>query len=427
MVMKDDQRIFRTFQYYKFCAYGFLKNLRFFDAFIILIMREVGFSYFEIGTLYSLREISKNLFEIPSGIVADSYGRKNAMIFSFSSYVVSFLTFYFSKTYIPFALAMVLFGMGEAFRSGTHKAMILSYLERNGLLHLKTQFYGRTRSWSQIGSALSSLLAIGIILWGKEHRLLFLISALPYLLDLLNILSYPGYLNHAVKTATQLSAQEGNLVQRLRTVLSSYFRQFAKAAYWRQFFSAASYGGFFKGLKDYFQPMLKALALQLPIFLYLGQKERTSILVGFTYFLLYLLTSYSARNAFRLEARFKHLAKAIDVAYLTGIGITLFAGLALSIGWAFVAAILFVGLYLVRNVRRPLIVSYLSETLPSDIMASGLSTMSQMETLIVVIVSPVIGWLVDVFGLGWGIGLTSLLFLALYPLAKLHSSGKQAS
>ncbi len=415
----NERRIFRTFQYFKFCAYGFLKNLRFFDAFIILILREVGFSYFQIGTLYSIREISKNVFEIPSGIVADSYGRKNAMVFSFSSYLVSFFIFYFSTSYILFALAMLLFGMGEAFRSGTHKAMILSYLERNNLLHLKTQFYGRTRSWSQMGSALSSLLAIGIILWGKQYRLLFLISALPYSLDLLNLLSYPNYLNHAAKDALQVG-KEGSLLHRLNSVLRSYFRQFATLEYWRQFFSAASYGGFFKALKDYFQPMLKALALNLPVFLFLTQKERTSILVGLTYFLLYLLTSFSARNAFRLEKRFKRLSTAIDVAYLSGITITLLAGVTLSVGLPLVAAVLFVGLYLVRNMRRPLIVSYLSETLPSGIMASGLSTMSQMETLIVVVLSPIIGWLVDWLGLGWGIALVSVLFLALFPVAKLH-------
>ncbi len=415
----QERRVFRTFQYFKFCAYGFLKNLRFFDAFIILILREVGFSYFQIGTLYSIREISKNLFEIPSGIVADSYGRKNAMVFSFSSYLISFLIFYFSTSYLLFALAMILFGMGEAFRSGTHKAMILSYLERNNLLHLKTQFYGRTRSWSQMGSALSSLLAIGIILWGKQYRLLFLISALPYFLDLLNLISYPSYLNRSVNAQTHLQ-KEGGLLRRLSDVLKSYFKQFAKLEYWRQFFSAASYGGFFKALKDYFQPMLKALAMQLPIFLFLSQKDRTSILVGLTYFLLYLLTSYSSRNAYRFESRFKNLAKAIDVAYLIGIVFTLFAGIALSAGWALLAAFLFVGLYLVRNIRRPLIVSYLSETLPSDIMASGLSTMSQLETLIVVVISPVIGWLVDWLGLSWGIGLISVIFLAFYPVARLH-------
>ncbi len=424
MEFRNNHQIFRSFQYYKFCAYGFLKNLRFFDAFIILILREVGFSFFQIGTLYSIREISKNLFEIPSGIVADSYGRKNAMVFSFSSYLVSFFIFYFSHSYWLFALAMILFGTGEAFRSGTHKAMILSYLERNNLLNLKTQFYGRTRSWSQMGSALSSLLAIGIILWGKQYRLLFLISALPYFLDLLNLLSYPSYLNHAGNRQMRLQ-EEGKLWQRLGDVLKSYFKQFAKLEYWQQFFSASSYGGFFKALKDYFQPLLKIVALQLPVFLFLGQKERTSVLVGFTYFILYLLTSFSSRNAYRLESRFKNLARAIDVAYLTGISLTLLAGLSLTIGIPALAALLFVGLYLVRNMRRPLIVSYLSETLPSEIMASGLSTMSQMETLIVVLISPIIGWLVDLMGLGWGIALISLLFLILFPIAKLHKEGQE--
>ena len=39
-------------QFYRFAAYGFLKNLRFFDPFIILYFREMGFSFLEIGTLY---------------------------------------------------------------------------------------------------------------------------------------------------------------------------------------------------------------------------------------------------------------------------------------------------------------------------------------------------------------------------------------
>jgi len=33
----------------RFSAYGFLKNLRFFDPFIILIFREAGLSFLDIG------------------------------------------------------------------------------------------------------------------------------------------------------------------------------------------------------------------------------------------------------------------------------------------------------------------------------------------------------------------------------------------
>ena len=41
-------------QIYKFSAYGFLKNLRFFDPFIILFFREMGISFLEIGILFSV-------------------------------------------------------------------------------------------------------------------------------------------------------------------------------------------------------------------------------------------------------------------------------------------------------------------------------------------------------------------------------------
>ncbi len=417
MESKSALKPFRSLQYFKFCAYGFLKNLRFFDAFLILILREAGFSFLQIGTLYSIREISKNIFEIPSGIVADSYGRKNAMVFSFASYLISFFIFYFSRSFLLFSAAMILFGVGEAFRSGTHKAMILSYLERNGWLQLKTQFYGRTRSWSQMGSALSSLLAIGILLWGKQYRLLFLASALPYALDLVNLISYPGYLNHTANASRKKGDEK--FWPRLKSVIIEYLKQFTHLKNWRPFLSAASYGGFFKGIKDYLQPLLKQLALQLPLLLFLDPTQRTSILIGLTYFILYLLTSFSSRNAYRLEARFNNLPRAIDVAYLTGILTVFLAGVALYFHLPVVAAILFVGLYLMRNIRRPLIVSYLGEALPSGIMASGLSTMSQLETLLVVIVSPIIGALVDWLGLGAGLAVISVVFLLLFPLVKL--------
>ena len=37
----------KDLQYYKFCLYGFLKNLRFFEAFLILFFLEGGLSFFE--------------------------------------------------------------------------------------------------------------------------------------------------------------------------------------------------------------------------------------------------------------------------------------------------------------------------------------------------------------------------------------------
>ena len=87
MLFKKDR------QFYRFAAYGFLKNLRFFEPFIILYFREMGFSFLEIGILYSIREITTILCEIPTGFIADIYGRRWAMVASMLAYITSFIIF----------------------------------------------------------------------------------------------------------------------------------------------------------------------------------------------------------------------------------------------------------------------------------------------------------------------------------------------
>ena len=140
------QKFNKDLQYYKFCMYGFLKNLRFFEPFLILFFLEKGLSFFQIGTLYAIREITINILEIPTGIVADSLGRRRTMIFSFIAYIISFIIFYLSAKYLLFVIAILFFAFGDAFRTGTHKAMIFEYLKIKGWNDQKVHYYGHTRS-----------------------------------------------------------------------------------------------------------------------------------------------------------------------------------------------------------------------------------------------------------------------------------------
>ena len=88
---------------FRFSLYGFLKNQTYFEPFLILAFREKGLSFFQIGLLIGFREVCVNLFEVPSGAVADLYGRRRAMIFSFLAYIASFLLFGFAA-HRPFPL-----------------------------------------------------------------------------------------------------------------------------------------------------------------------------------------------------------------------------------------------------------------------------------------------------------------------------------
>ena len=146
-IMTTQQTIRKDFQFYKFCLYGFLKNQRFYEPFLLLIFLQTkGLSFSQIGTLYSIRFILRALFEIPSGLLADALGRKGIMLFAYAMYIGSFLGYYLANTYYWLWIPTALFALGDAFRTGTHKAMIFEYLKHNGMENLKVAYYGHTRS-----------------------------------------------------------------------------------------------------------------------------------------------------------------------------------------------------------------------------------------------------------------------------------------
>ena len=117
------------------------------------------------------------------------------MLLSFILYIASFIVFYFSTGFAILTLAIIVFGMADVFRTGTHKAMIFSYLEANNWSHLKVDYYGHTRSCSQFGSAISSLIAAAIVIITNNYSMIFAFAIIPYILNLINLASYPSWLD----------------------------------------------------------------------------------------------------------------------------------------------------------------------------------------------------------------------------------------
>lgn len=97
------------FQIFKFEMYGFLKNLRFFEPYLIIYLTISGLSLFYVGLLISIREIVIYVFEIPSGVIADMYGKKVELIMCFVFYILSFFIFFIATSFWMFAIAMTLF------------------------------------------------------------------------------------------------------------------------------------------------------------------------------------------------------------------------------------------------------------------------------------------------------------------------------
>ena len=274
---------FKNLQYYKFCAYGFLKNLKFFEAFFLLFLYQTGLSFTEIGLLYGFREIVIYFMEIPSGLIADALGRKRSMVFSFIFYILSFLIFYISNFKVMLYAAMLFYGIANAFRTGTHKAMIFEYLELKGWRHLKKSYYGGTRASSQLGSALSALVAGFLVFISKEIRFIFLASTLPFVLDIMLIMSYPNELNGNM-TAWN-SKQFGN---RFKEIFSIFMKELRSRENMKIIFHVSSFSGYFKQMKDYLQLIILTLVLSMPVYNGFQQEEQTAVFIG----IFFLLSIY---------------------------------------------------------------------------------------------------------------------------------------
>ena len=387
-------------QYVKFCLYGFLKNLRFFDAFFILFLLQRGLDYTHIGILYALREIFTNVFEIPSGIIADSYGRKSALLASFVAYIVSFMLFYQAQNFIWFATAFILFGLGDAFRSGTHKGMIMDYLSLNGWQDQKINYYGHTRSWSQKGSALSSLIAGLIVFTSGRFDTIFLYAIIPYIINLALIWSYPAALNRSIAAHTKgtLSLTSKSLLNILRQpkVLSIIN-------------TTALHSAYLKAVKDYIQPLMVSVALIIPLMPTVNSDKKNAAFIAVIYFFIYLATSLASRYS----ARIYHHNK-LNVSYrslLLGFVFGLLCGVFYYYQLWLLALLAFIGIYLIENIRKPILTGIISDHVPNDILTSVISAQSLLRTLITALLAMGFGILADHYGIGVAFMLVSALLL----------------
>jgi len=405
----------RDRMFYKFSLYGFLKNLRFFDPFILLIFRSYGLSFLQIGLLYSIRDVAANILEIPTGVIADSFGRRRAMVSAFIAYIGSFVMFYFLKDFLFLALAMVLFAFGEAFRTGTHKALILEYLKIQGISNLKVAYYGLTRSASQFGSAINALIAAGLVFYTGSYRVMFLASTIPYLMDLINVYTYPKNLDGNIKRV-----QKGEIWSQVKATFQEFTKIFSTGSVIRPLLNSSSFTGVFKSTKDYLQPVLAVLALSLSIFPTLEDTRREAVIIGLVYFGIYLLTSLASRQAYLFSEGFKSISRAVNVTYLLGAGLLILIGVTANLQIMLMTVIGFLGLYVLNNIRRPINVGIISDQISSKVMASGLSIEAQFTTIFSALVAPLLGLLVDSLGLGNGIVLMGVGMIVLFSLTRVE-------
>ncbi len=404
----------------RFSLYGFLKNQQYFEPFLILIFLEKGLSFFEIGLLVAFREISVNVFEVITGVLADLYGRRRSMIASFLSYIVSFLIFGLATHVAWFFAAMLFFGIGEAFRTGTHKAMIFSWLRAQGRTDERTRVYGFTRSFSKLGSALSVVIAAVYVLLSDRFTPTFFLAVIPYVLGIINFLGYPRELDGEVAG----NAPSPRLV--LRHLRDSLKNAFGNMHLRRLLLESMGFEGMFKVSRDYLQPVLQAAAITLVAGLGLsrdlGEPQRAALLVGPVYFVLFLMSAFASRHSHRAVSLFGGEHRAVR--WMWGLYLVIFLAMAPAMYFGVHGVVIgaYVVFYVLQNAWRPVLLARIDSFCEERQGATVLSIENQAKSLAAMVLAPALGAVVDLVrarqigGDFWPVGLLGLALGSLFLL-----------
>lgn len=133
-----------------------LEALQIAGASWVALLAARGFSVFEIGILESIFHVVSMCFEIPSGAVADAFGRKRTMAASEVLMILSILGMLCSGTFWSVAAAIGISALSYNMASGTREALAYDTLKENG----QEQEYDRFASMEMVIYRLGSATAV---------------------------------------------------------------------------------------------------------------------------------------------------------------------------------------------------------------------------------------------------------------------------
>jgi MFS family permease len=142
--------------------YIFLWGTSLSEAIWMLYLAWRGLSLVEIGLVESIFHVTSLLMEVPTGIIADRFGRKTSRILGRGVAMVGTLLMISSRSFWGFALAFVFIALSYNLESGAGDALVYDSLKQAGKQDRYTKVKGRQEvSWQ--AAQILSLVASGIV------------------------------------------------------------------------------------------------------------------------------------------------------------------------------------------------------------------------------------------------------------------------
>lgn len=125
---------------------------------IVLFFQEHGLTITQVMILQSIYSLAVAIFEIPSGYIADIFGRKKTIVLSTIFTFIGYVIFSLYGGFYSFAIAQILVGIGGSLMSGSDSALIYDTLIEENEKEVYTKIEGRNYAIGNFSEATAGIL-----------------------------------------------------------------------------------------------------------------------------------------------------------------------------------------------------------------------------------------------------------------------------
>jgi len=349
----------------------FLRNVNLSNGIWLLFLAFKGFSLFQIGMVETVFHLTSLTMEVPTGIIADLYGRKFSRTLGIISYFIYIALMILSSNFILIALAFFFCGLSYTFESGSGEALVY-----DSLIFLKKEddymkVNGKKEVLFQLGSSIS--LFVGGYIAMVSFNLTFEITALFYFLALMVIL-----LMHETPLAKRKKHHS------FKDMMIEHYVKSTKVV--------------FQSKRLLYLIIIGAM-MAAPITVLFMYLQNYLNLLGYSYFIIgvllgvhSLLAAFGGILAYKLEKKYQERKILIIVPLLMTVSFWL-----ILVDEIIFLPFIFLGF--LDSIFYVVLTGYINKIIPSETRATALSFSGLMFSIIMIIIFPIIGMIGDLYSL----------------------------
>jgi len=384
MFTKTEFRLLWPFYLFHVCMGLFFVTVPFF----VVYYQSRGLSLAQIASLWAFMSLARLIFELPTGVVADVFGRKISVIIGFFGANLFWMLIPLTWSYESLLAVVICIAICQTFITGAFDAWAYDWLKFNHAKNFAKHYFAKKQFFTLVGAVIGPLIGAVLATQMPLGYLWFIEGAGGILITFI-LVFYAK--EHFVRHKANLTQHARKL---MKTTIEGVLFTFKHHQLALLTIASLSLGGWMVIEELAQQPLLVSLGMSVPslgVFVSILSVAIALVSLGGLWF-------------------FGHVKEKTLFVILSSVMLVLGMSLVLAKNYLLAGAIL-IGVCMLFFMQLPLLTARMNHLIPSRIRATIGSAQSVLTQVMYIAVILAGGWIVDIVGPQTGLVLASLFFI----------------